>query len=187
MANVNHNTLTDPYLHEPKGASTAASGTIYVADGAGSGDWLENSRTFNGYLTYSTSSPYTHSATTSDTVLNPTFTASINNGFTGLSSPNARVRYDGTETINATLDARFAVSQTSGTSKDVQLVFYKNGSEIVGSRMVTSTNTADWHIHSISTAVALATNDYVEVFIKASASVTVSFASGLLSIKGIAA
>jgi hypothetical protein len=53
--------------------------------------------------------------------------------------------------------------------------------------MVISTNTADWHIHSISTAVALATNDYVEVFIKASASVTVSFASGLLSIKGIAA
>jgi hypothetical protein len=24
MANVNHNTLTDPYLHEPKGVSTAS-------------------------------------------------------------------------------------------------------------------------------------------------------------------
>lgn len=32
-----HRELTDPQLHEPKGASTAASGTVYVADGEGSG------------------------------------------------------------------------------------------------------------------------------------------------------
>lgn len=34
-----HNTLTDPYLHEPKGVASAASGTAYIADGAGSGSW----------------------------------------------------------------------------------------------------------------------------------------------------
>lgn len=34
-----HSTLTDPELHEPKGASTASSGDVYVADGAGSGSW----------------------------------------------------------------------------------------------------------------------------------------------------
>lgn len=34
-----HSTLTDPYLHEPKGASTADAGMVYVADGAGSGTW----------------------------------------------------------------------------------------------------------------------------------------------------
>lgn len=39
MANVNHGTLTDPYLHEPKGISAASSGEVYVADGAGSGAW----------------------------------------------------------------------------------------------------------------------------------------------------
>ena len=39
MANVNHSTLTDPYLHEPKGVATATSGDVYVADGAGSGAW----------------------------------------------------------------------------------------------------------------------------------------------------
>ena len=39
MANVNHSTLTDPYLHEPKGVATASSGDVYVADGAGSGSW----------------------------------------------------------------------------------------------------------------------------------------------------
>ncbi len=41
MANINHVNLTDPYLHEPKGASTADNGEIYVADGAGSGTWTK--------------------------------------------------------------------------------------------------------------------------------------------------
>lgn len=39
MANVNHSALTDPYLHEPKGAAAATSGQVYVANGAASGAW----------------------------------------------------------------------------------------------------------------------------------------------------
>ena len=39
MANVNHSALSDPYLHEPKGASTASSGDVYLANGSGSGTW----------------------------------------------------------------------------------------------------------------------------------------------------
>tara|TARA_R110001606_G_scaffold270823_1_gene419359 strand:+ start:5469 stop:5939 length:471 start_codon:yes stop_codon:yes gene_type:complete len=39
MANVNHSSLTDPYIHEPKGAATAAAGRVYVANGTGSGAW----------------------------------------------------------------------------------------------------------------------------------------------------
>ena len=34
-----HSTLTGADLHEPKGADTAAAGTIFVADGAGSGSF----------------------------------------------------------------------------------------------------------------------------------------------------
>jgi hypothetical protein len=34
-----HNILTDPFLHEPKGVSTAAAGLAYLANGAGSGVW----------------------------------------------------------------------------------------------------------------------------------------------------
>ena len=33
------NTVTDPNLPEPKGASTASQGMIYLSDGAGSGSW----------------------------------------------------------------------------------------------------------------------------------------------------
>jgi hypothetical protein len=39
MANVTHASLTGANLHEPKGVATATSGQVYVADGAGSGDW----------------------------------------------------------------------------------------------------------------------------------------------------
>ncbi len=34
-----HNTITDPEIHEPTGVSTAATGEVYIADGAASGDW----------------------------------------------------------------------------------------------------------------------------------------------------
>jgi hypothetical protein len=54
MANVNHNTLTDPYLHEPKGVASAATGKVYVANGAGSGAWTAKEtlvgETLTGYI-----------------------------------------------------------------------------------------------------------------------------------------
>ena len=40
MANQTHSAITDPDIHEPKGVSTAASGRVYMSDGAGSGTWL---------------------------------------------------------------------------------------------------------------------------------------------------
>lgn len=36
---VEHEDIVDPYIHEPKGIAAAVAGAIYVADGAGSGDW----------------------------------------------------------------------------------------------------------------------------------------------------
>lgn len=36
-----HKNLSDAELHEPKGAATAASGTVYISDGAGSGTWIK--------------------------------------------------------------------------------------------------------------------------------------------------
>lgn len=39
MANIQHSALTGDELHEPKGADSASSGAVYVADGLGSGDW----------------------------------------------------------------------------------------------------------------------------------------------------
>lgn len=38
---IEHSELPDELLHEPKGASTAAAGTVYIADGAGSGSFAK--------------------------------------------------------------------------------------------------------------------------------------------------
>lgn len=39
MANIEHSSITDPNIHEPKGISSASANEVYVADGASSGDW----------------------------------------------------------------------------------------------------------------------------------------------------
>ncbi len=36
---IQHVDIADPFIHEPKGVNAAASKTVYVADGAGSGAW----------------------------------------------------------------------------------------------------------------------------------------------------
>lgn len=49
-----HVDLTDPELHEPKGAAAASADTVYVADGAGSGEWKQvdtNALDYSGLLT----------------------------------------------------------------------------------------------------------------------------------------
>lgn len=38
---IEHSELPDELLHEPKGASTAAAGTVYIADGAGKGSFTK--------------------------------------------------------------------------------------------------------------------------------------------------
>jgi len=36
---IQHNVITDPDIHEPKGAASAASGKVYISNGSGSGTW----------------------------------------------------------------------------------------------------------------------------------------------------
>ncbi len=44
MANVQHSSLTDPNLHEPKGISTASANQLYLSNGSGSGTWTNANR-----------------------------------------------------------------------------------------------------------------------------------------------
>lgn len=39
MADIEHSTIADPNIHEPKGVAAADEYTVYVADGAGTGTW----------------------------------------------------------------------------------------------------------------------------------------------------
>ena len=51
MANVTHSSLTGADLHEPKGAATANSEDVYVANGSGSGAWKGQSLLLSVKLT----------------------------------------------------------------------------------------------------------------------------------------
>ena len=51
MVNVRHRTLTGADLHEPKGADTASSEDVYVANGSGSGVWKGQSLLLSTKLT----------------------------------------------------------------------------------------------------------------------------------------
>lgn len=58
---IEHSELPDNLLHEPKGASTAAAGTVYIADGAGSGSF-EKLPTTSLDITIPTVTTATHTA-----------------------------------------------------------------------------------------------------------------------------
>src|SRR6187402_1454206 len=50
---VEHKDLTGAQLHEPKGADTASSGQVYIANGSGSGAWTSKNGDLLNANTYS--------------------------------------------------------------------------------------------------------------------------------------
>lgn len=60
---MRHSTITDPAIHEPKGVSTAAAGTVYTANGSGSGAWSTPPSGIAGSIVKSTYYPSLSSTT----------------------------------------------------------------------------------------------------------------------------
>ena len=186
MANVNHSALSDPYLHEPKGAATASSGDIYLANGSGSGTWTSAHRHVDAYLAFDAATPaYTHAATTSFTVINPTLSTSSTDGFTVTNSPNARLTYTGTRDITTNMHISISTSQATGTSKDVEWKIYKNGSALTGANVIRTISSGTWGSVSLLGNSTLSTNDYIEIYSKISSAGNVKYASVFWSIKGL--
>ena len=185
MANVNHNTLTDPYLHEPKGVSTAITGQVYVANGTGSGTWKQLHNYINGYLPFDSTTPaYTHSVTTSFTALNPTFSVSVADGWTGLSSPNARLKYTDTADTVASVNFTLSFKNASGTSRDVEFIFYKNGTPLNGGHTIATALNGEWKVLTLTDIGEFSTDDYLEVFVKGSSSFSLLVAAASLTVVG---
>lgn len=64
-----HSGLTDPNIHEPKGASTADDGQVYVADGAGSGAWEDKLPSMSGKSGYQLTNNGTSESWSSNSVV----------------------------------------------------------------------------------------------------------------------
>lgn len=186
MANVNHSALSDPYLHEPKGAATASSGDIYLANGSGSGTWTSAHQHVDAYLAFDATTPaYTHAATTSFTVINPTLSTSSTDGFTITNTPNARLTYTGTRDVTTNMHISLSTSQATGTSKDVEWRIYKNGSALTGAHVIRTISSGTWGSISLLGNSTLSTNDYIEIYSKISSAGNVKYASVFWSIKGL--
>jgi len=183
MATIEHSTLGAGELHEPKGITTASNGMVYVADGSNSGDWVPADSHIAGYVAFDASTPaYQHSTTTSDTVLDPTFSVASSKNFSGTDTPNARLVYDGTAAVYGSMNFVSSVRQSSGSDKELEMVIYKNGTEMSGTRNIVTIASGEWHTFAMTGVVALTTDDYIEVFVKADAAHTTDFASAQLNI-----
>lgn len=67
---VEHSALTGAQLHEPKGAATAANGTVYTANGAGSGVWTSPTATIRNLNKFNVETTFTDVGTAGAVYLN---------------------------------------------------------------------------------------------------------------------
>ena len=103
MANVNHSSLTDPLIHEPKGVASASAGKVYVANGSGSGAWTSKETLVGETLT-----GYIDNISASSTVYVPI-------PFAGTISKVVTVLEAAISSANATLTVKNAAAASMGT------------------------------------------------------------------------
>jgi len=200
---IEHVDITDPELHEPKGASTAAVDNVYVANGTGSGTWEKITNTSlsgissngtSGYFLLAngtggfTFAPAAHGSiyfsnfTTPNTLAATTSYAKVNPTTTAGGSPivitegtNARLTYTGTTAIHLDIVFAACLDQSTGSDKDVYLALYKNGVLESGSETATTALSGQKKALSLHKDIHVSNGDYVEVYCKISAAATVNF------------
>jgi len=194
LADIQHSAIPDGQRHEPKGISTAANKTIYIANGSASGAWTKlgpqslSGVTTNGSLGqfvavdgagnfvlasapsgsiyfYNIASPYILTYPSTFTKAAPTTSAS-GSPVLMTEGSNARLTYNGAS--NAVLDVVFNVSldQSSGASRDIEVAIYKNGSLVNGSNAIVTTSSGEKHNLACHADVTVAPSDYLEVYMK---------------------
>lgn len=140
---VEHVDITDPYVHEPKGVSAANSGEIYVADGAGSGDWI-NKKTFSVLPQYGAMATLANATATAMATANTyyqiagTYTAGTLNGFTFVSN---HLTVPTTGVYQITYD--ILITQSGGADQTYKLSVGINGTaQTFGTPSLTCADTA---------------------------------------------
>ena len=167
MANIQHSVLTDPQLHEPKGASTAASGKVYVANGSGSGAWQFIAGHSYGdlYITGSSVSQ-TLSAASALAKLNPTgaWTA---NGYQNVTPSAANGQFTITQAGIYQLDF-WVVFETAAIASGAAYNFHYAVNGTPSTRKVyvkkTTNNVDTLHLAS-NGYITLAANDVISIYV----------------------
>lgn len=192
---IEHRVITDPEIHEPKGVSTAAANTAYVANGTGSGAWqklplngiagVSGLGTTNQTLVTLSSgsvalkwhnahgaiyfnnipSPFTVTYPSVYTKVSPTTTGS-GVGKEFNELSTARLTYLGDTTRSCEVTAEINLTQSTGSDKDIRLAIYKNGTIVPASEVIETMITANRSVLVSTVRTQVVTNDYFEVFVK---------------------
>ena len=185
--NVTGAKVANQTLAPTKLAGITTNGTanqLLRSNADGTVSWTDYVSYAGAHLAFSTASPYAFPATTSDAVINPTLIAGALQNFTVLTSPNARIRFDGTENTDVSIIVTFSTQQASGSGKDAEWALFKNGTEVTGTRAIRSLSSSDWGSITIIGNITMSTNDYIELHCKASDSCTINFASLSFTLNG---
>jgi hypothetical protein len=183
IANVSHANLTEPNLHEPKGASTATAGQIIMATGGGVGRWTTVPHGTIYFLNYTT--PYSITYPSSYTKASPTTTAS-GYGRNVTEGTNAKLTYTGTYHMYGRILATLVVDQAVGANRDLYFALYQNGVIMANSESCVTAVSGNKNALSIQQIANMAQNDYFELYCKNSgASGDVRLYRVAMSITGI--
>jgi len=160
---IEHVNATDPDIHEPKGVAAAASGKIYIADGAGSGSWR--------YVPHSAC--YYDDIGTGTTITTPTAYTLVGPATTADADPRefthnslGRLTYTGATTLDINAAASVTVKHSSATLVDVFFQFFKNGVAVTGAQHAMAALSGSYTHVSLTSHFEVATGDYIEVFTK---------------------
>lgn len=192
---VEHRNIADPEIHEPKGVSTAAANTTYVASGSGSGTWTKipvqglsgiagagianQIPVSNGaggfYLAWSVANGgvfFTNIASP-NVITYPSVYTKISPTTTVAGTPrdfgegtNARVTYLGTQGRMAVVTIEAVVSQSSGADREIRVALYKNGSLVTGAESVLTVENNHRRQINLEFLTPVVTNDFFEAFVR---------------------
>lgn len=167
MANIQHSALTDPNLHEPKGASTAASGKVYVANGSGTGVWQYIAGHSYGdlYITSGTTSQ-TLAAASALAKLNPTGAWTLD-GYQNITPSAANGQFTATQA--GVYQVNFwVIFETASLASGTAYNFHYAVNGTTSARKVYTKKTSNGvdTLHVSSTGyVTLATNNVISMYV----------------------
>lgn len=177
---VEHVSIPDDGLHEPKGITGAAEGTAYIADGAGSGDWRETR-----YPTRSAGQGYVRGNTSVTTFPGVgdgnEVKLDVGTGFmddTNVTtqfemSNTGRLTFTGVEQKSFFFSSEFFLEVGGGTSQQYTLMLNQSGTLLLPSSQRTfQVNGSDPGAPTLSSVLVLEPNDWVEVWVRADTTTT---------------
>lgn len=159
---VEHVSITDPNIHEPKGVTSATADTVYVADGSGSGAW-EQLNPYGGILYNDIAGSGT--LFTSPTTYELLDMATAATHLSQFSTNNAgRLTYigDSPRHVHAVMDASF--KHSTGAGNDITFAVYKNGGLYNNFESVGTANSATFQRMVLHFDAMVTTNDYFEIY-----------------------